>query len=350
MNTLSHVVRGGISESRHAGYLAIADAYGRLIYTSGPLDEDRVAFMRSSAKPLQALPLLETGAAERFGLTPAEIALACASHNGEPEHTRQVQIMLDKAGLQREQLLCGAHYPYHQPTQDEMRRLSKKPNTLHSNCSGKHTGMLLVCKHMGWSLDNYTDLEHPLQQMILQTMADFSGVRPAEIATGIDGCSVVCFGITVGQMATAFARLADPSYWLERNLPQRADAVRRISEAMWLNSFNVAGSERGDTDLMSAVAPGRVFSKVGAEAVWCVGFPVAKLGLAMKIEDGGTRAEPVILAEALRQTHLLSETEIQTFEAKQVKPLRNVRGIIVGEHKATLELRVPEAWEMEGCC
>ncbi len=348
MNTLAHLTRGEISESRHAGFIAIANSQGQALYTSGPLEEDQVSFLRSSAKPMQATALVESGAADRFGLTPAELAIACASHNGEEEHTRLVAGMLEKGGLSPDQLLCGWHWPLHAATTDRMKVAGQVPNNLHSNCSGKHTGMLLTCKHMGWPTENYTEPEHPLQQLLLQTVAEFAGLRPSEIATGRDGCSVVCFGMTTVQMATAFARLARPAYWREVGRPERAEAVERLTTAMRTYPFNVGGTDRTDTDLMEAAPGGRIFCKGGAEAVWCAGFPEPGLGLAMKIEDGATRAEPVLITEVLRQTNLLTEAEIAPFEAKHVKPLRNVRGLVIGHYQTTFDLRSPEKWQTDG--
>jgi L-asparaginase II len=337
METISEVIRGNLVESRHSGYIVVVDAYGKTLYSSAPPETDRASFMRSAAKPMQAIPLVESGAADRFGLTPPELALACASHNGEPNHTRTAAHILKLGSFYQSQLLCGAHYPYHEPSAHELYRRDEKPSNLHSNCSGKHSGMLLTCKHMGWTPENYVAPEHPLQQAILGVVSDFTDVPADRIATGTDGCSVVCFGITTAQMALAFARFANPDYWQEREMPQRAAAVVRIREAMMDNPFYVGGTERGDTDLMMS-APGRIFSKIGAEAVWCMGFPEAGVGLAMKIDDGANRTEPVILAEVLRQTGLLGEAEIRAFEEKQVKPLQNVRGLVVGEYRATLRM------------
>jgi L-asparaginase II len=345
MNTLVHIIRGPISESRHAGFIAIADSQGRPIYTSGPLDEDRVSFMRSAAKPIQATALVESGAADRFGLTPAELALACASHSSQAEHVRLVQSMLDKGGLRAEQLLCGAHWPLDASATDQMKLAGQTPTNLHSNCSGKHTGMLLTCLQMGWPTENYTEPEHPLQQRLLQTVAEFTDLRPAEIVTGRDGCSVVCFGMTTLQMATAFARLAHPDYWREKGRPERAEAVQRLTAAMWSHPFNVAGTSRADTDLMESAPGGRIFCKVGAEAVWCLGFPGKGLGMALKIEDGAGRAEAAIIVEALRQTGLLDEAEIAAFATRQVAPLLNVRGMVIGQYQTTFELRAPAKWE-----
>ena len=349
MNILAHITRGGISESRHAGFVAVANPQGQALFTSGPLDDDRVAFMRSSAKPLQALALIETGAADHFGLTEAEIAMACASHGGEERHVQQVQAMLDKGGLSADQLLCGAHYPYYVPSQDVLKRSGIPPTNLHSNCSGKHTGMLLVCKHMGWPTETYTEPEHPLQQLILKNVAEFCGLRPSEVATGVDGCSVVCFGMTTVQMATAFARLASPEYWQKQGQPARAETVRRITQAMWHYPFNVAGTGRNDTDLMEAAPNGKVFSKAGAEGVWCLGFPEQKVGMAMKIEDGHNRVESIVLSNALHQLTYLAPTELAQFENHQIAPLYNVRGKVVGEYVASFDFHTSEEWE-KGCC
>jgi L-asparaginase II len=326
-----------MSESRHYGSLAVTDVEGQLIYGVGAVD-GAPAYLRSSAKPFQAIPLIESGAAERFGLSDQEIAVACASHNGEDEHVRVVGGMLERAGLSPDQLLCGAHLPYYEPAATALTRAGQPPSNLHSNCSGKHTGMLLVCKQMGWPTENYNEPEHPLQKWILEIVAEFCGMPVSEVATGVDGCSVVCFGMTVRQMATGFARLSDPTYWEQAGKPEHARAVKRIINAMMAHPFMVGGTARNDTDLMQ-LAPGRVFSKGGAEAVWCMGFPERGLGLALKVEDGTPRAHPVIIAEALHQTGLLDEAVIKGFAAHQIKPLRNVRGLVVGEIRPAFKLQ-----------
>lgn len=338
MNLLAQVMRGELSESRHYGAIAIANTEGALVYGAGEVDGFQ-AFLRSSAKPFQAIPLIESGAADRFELSEQEIAVACASHNGEDEHVRVVGGMLERGGLSPDQLLCGAHLPYYEPAANALIRAGKAPSNLHSNCSGKHTGMLLVCKQMGWPTENYNEPEHPLQKWILEIVAEFCGLPVSEVATGVDGCSVVCFGMTVQQMATGFARLTAPTYWEQAGKPKHAAAVQRIINAMMTHPFMVGGTGRADTDLMT-LASGQIFSKGGAEAVWCMGFPERGLGLAVKVEDGASRAHPVIVAEALRQTGLLGEREIAAFAAKQISPLRNVRGLVVGEIKPVFKLTV----------
>jgi L-asparaginase II len=340
MNLLAHVVRGELSESRHYGYIAIADAQGRLLYSSGPQDGEP-SFLRSSAKPFQAVALVESGAADRFGLSTEELSVACASHNGEDRHVRVVRGMLERAGLSPDQLLCGSHLPMDEPSAHALIRAGLTPSNLHSNCSGKHTGMLLTCLQMGWPTENYNLPEHPLQKWLLEIVAEFCGMEPAEVKTGMDGCSVVCFGMTTHQMATGFARLADPNYWEEIGNSKRAATVRRITNAMMSEPFMVGGTGRADTDLME-IGAGHVFSKGGAEAVWCVGFPDKGLGLAMKVVDGAARSHPAVLVEALRQTKLLEENQITEFAARQVKPLRNVRGLVIGEYKAAFKLLPPD--------
>ncbi|NWJ46593.1 MAG: asparaginase [Chloroflexi bacterium] len=339
MNLLANVMRGNIMESRHYGFIALADSSGRVLLSSGAPTDDFISFLRSSAKPLQAIPLIESGAADRYGLTDKELALACASHNGEPEHVETALGILRKAGLEPEYLRCGSDYPLYEAARDALLIQGIAPAPLFNNCSGKHAGMLLVCKHMGWELETYTEPDHPLQREIMGVVTEFSGLDAANIATGIDGCSVVCFGMSTARMATAFARLADAAYWEKQNKPQRAIAVRRIAAAMQAHSFMVGGTARSDTDLMNSAGSSKIFSKIGAEAVWCAGFPEHGIGLAFKIADGASRVHPAIMARILRQAHLLPEADIQKFEEVQLKPITNKRGTVVGEYLPMFNLQ-----------
>lgn len=338
MSLLVNVMRGGISESRHEGFIVLATASGEVILSSGPLENDPISFFRSSAKPMQAIPLVESGAADQFGLTEKELALACASHNGEPEHVETVRGMLAKAGLELENLLCGPDYPIYPPAHDSLVKEGIAPAPIYNNCSGKHTGMLMVCKKMGWPLFDYTRPDHPLQQALLQVVSEFCDLPASQIQLGTDGCSVVCFGVSTARMAIAFARLADPGYWDDAGNPTRATAVRRITAAMNQYPFMVAGTGREDTDLMNSLQESKIFSKVGAEGVWCAGFPEKGLGLAFKIEDGASRAFSPIMAEILRQAQLVPAEMIERFAALQVKPLTNKRNMIVGEYQPAFTL------------
>jgi L-asparaginase II len=313
--------RGGVSESRHFGHVAVTDIEGRLLWSAGDMDGPP-AFFRSSSKPLQAIPLVESGAADAFGLAEEELAVACGSHSGEPRHVDAVNSMLLKGGLNVDDLLCA---PAASPPTEESRRLA-----LTHNCSGKHAGMLLTCRHREWRIEKYTEASHPLQQWIHQIHAEFCGLSIEDIATGVDGCSVVCFATTIPRMATAFARFAEPSYWEDAALPARATSVQRLRDAMMKHPFMVSGTDGDDTDLMQA-APGRVCCKGGAEGVWCFGFPGQGLGLAFKVEDGSFRPKAAVVVEALRQTGLLSAGEINAYAAHHMEPIYNVRGESVGE-------------------
>src|SRR4029079_12642098 len=202
---LVEVKRGSITESRHRGHIAVVEPDGNIIASAGAFET--VTFLRSSAKPLQAIPLLVTGAADRYGFTDREVALACASHNGEPIHTEVVMSMLRKIGLGVEALRCGVHEPYGEEAARTLRERGEQPNALHNNCSGKHAGMLAVALHLGSSIENYESPETPVQKAIADTIAQFSGVPVTDMAVGIDGCAAPIFGISVKAMALAYARL-----------------------------------------------------------------------------------------------------------------------------------------------
>ncbi len=206
--SLVEVKRGSITESRHRGHIVVVEPDGNIIATAGAVEN--VTFLRSSAKPFQAMPLLVSGAADRFGFTDREIALACASHNGEPIHTEVVASMLHKIGLGLDALGCGVHEPYGAEAARELQQRGERPNALHNNCSGKHAGMLAVALHLGAPIENYESPENPVQKLIADTVSQFSGVAVTDMAVGIDGCAAPIFGITVKAMALAYARLVSP--------------------------------------------------------------------------------------------------------------------------------------------
>src|ERR1041385_5512188 len=205
---LVEVKRGSITESRHRGHIAVVDPQGNLIASLGA--PENVTYLRSSAKPFQALPLLITGAADRFDFTDREVALACGSHNGEPIHTELALSMLKKIGLGPEALHCGAHEPYGTQAALDLRTRGEQPSALHNNCSGKHAGMLAVAVHIGAPIANYESAENPVQKMIADVVSEFSGVPVPDMAIGVDGCAAPVFGITIKAMALAYARLVVP--------------------------------------------------------------------------------------------------------------------------------------------
>ncbi len=330
---LVEVRRGAIVESRHRGHIAAVDGSGALVAHLGA--PETVTYLRSSAKPHQAMPLITSGAADRFGFTAQEIAIACGSHSGEPIHTEAVAAMLRKIGLDESALKCGTHEPFNREVARAMRERGELPNILQNNCSGKHTGMLALALHLGASVETYDQPNNPVQLAIARTVSQFSDVPEEEIAIGVDGCGVPVFGVAVRAMALMYARLVS-SLTTELAADARA-ACEQIVSAMTTYPKMVGGTtERFDTELMRATR-GDVVSKVGAEGVYTAGIrPCEKwprgLGLAFKVEDGeDRRARPTVAIESLRQLGVLDAEALQALAPYAKFPVRNHRGDTVGE-------------------
>ncbi|KQX61131.1 asparaginase [Paenibacillus sp. Root444D2] len=322
-DTIVRIFRGSITESIHRVHLAVVNAGGTLLYQAG--DPQLITFARSTAKLIQALPVIESGAADHFGLTDAEIALCCASHNGEAEHVSTAQGILGKLGYHHEHLQCGAHEPYHAPTAQAMRERGESPSTLHNNCSGKHSGMLALSAHLGASPDTYMSIQHPVQQLMLEAVCAMTGVPKPLMQLGIDGCGVPVFGMRIDQLALAFARLGRPD-----ELPQaRANACQRIVAAVRKYPQFLAGSDRFDTRLIE-VTKGRIIGKMGAEGIFAITIPEQGLGFVLKIEDGNVRALYPAVVEALKQLSLLSESEISELASYHTPTIHNWQGTEVG--------------------
>ncbi|HEY0428765.1 MAG TPA: asparaginase [Pyrinomonadaceae bacterium] len=334
---LAKVYRGETVESIHRGHLIVLDGEEREIARLG--NPEMLAFIRSSAKPFQAIPFIMSGAAERFGFLENEIALACASHSGEKIHTAIAEKMLRKIDLTESDLRCGAHMPFSEARAAEMMRSGEKPTQLHNNCSGKHSAMLAFAKHIGADTKTYDLLEHPVQQRILEIVSEFTGTPKTEIPIGIDGCAAPNFALSVSAMAKSFARLIFPPVSFSAEL---REACRRIVTAMMSYPELVGGTERLDTILMQA-ARGRFVSKIGADGVWLCGVlpnPRWKkgLGIALKIEDGDDRrARPAVVIEVLRQ---LGVFETETLRDYSPLPIKNRRGDAVGRVEASFNLRL----------
>ena len=337
---LVEVRRGPIVESRHRGHVAAVDGEGRLVAALG--EPETVTYLRSSAKPFQAVPLVTSGAADRFRLTEAELAIACGSHSGEDLHAATVARMLEKAGLDERFLKCGVHEPYDRATAERLRAGGESPGVLRNNCSGKHTGMLLLSRHLGAPPEAYDDPHGPVQQTILRAVSQFSGRPEAEIAVGTDGCGVPVFGVSVQTMALMYARLVAPPAEFDE---ATREAAARLVAAMTGHPEMVGGTrERFDTEVMRA-GRGLVVSKIGAEGVYTAGvLPCERwpkgLGLAFKIEDGeDRRARSTIAIESLRQLDVLDEDALQTLSPYASFPVLNHRGEIVGQIQPSFELK-----------
>ena len=284
---LAAVTRGELVESVHRGRLAVFDPMGGELEAWG--DPEAYVYLRSSAKLFQALPLVLSGAADAFGLTDEELAVACASHNAEEPHLAAVRSILEKAGLTEGDLQSGAHLPMHEPAADELIRRGEEPHSIHGNCSGKHAGMLAACVHEGYETLGYREPGHPLQRRILGLMAEVCGVEEDEVLIAGDNCGVPAFALPLHSFATGLARVATGD-----ELPDHlVGAAIRIRDAMRSHPFMVAGTGRFDTELMERT---HLLVKGGAEAVLAVGDPEG-WGMALKISDGAHRAvRPAALA------------------------------------------------------
>ena len=336
---LVEVTRGGITESRHRGHITAVTADGNLVASLGV--PETLTYLRSSAKPFQAIPVLVSGAAERFGFTDQEVALACGSHSGERIHTEIAAEMLRKVGLGPEALKCGVHEPYSAEVAEELRARAEAPNVLQNNCSGKHAAMLALAKHLGAPVESYDEPQNPVQLEVGRTISQFSDVPLEDLAVGVDGCGVPVFGITVKAMALAYARLISPPPSFGERI---RDACKRIVKAMTSYPELIGGtSDRLDTDIMRA-APGRVVSKVGAEGVYTAGIVPCEewpygLGLALKTEDGDDRrARPPVVIESLRQLGVLRDDSLEAVSRYAFFPVTNRRGDVVGEIHASFSL------------
>ncbi|HKX83625.1 MAG TPA: asparaginase [Pyrinomonadaceae bacterium] len=307
---LAKVVRGQTVESVHRGHFIVLDGERNVIASAG--DPETITYFRSSCKPLQAIPVITSGAADAFSFSDAEIAMACASHSGEPMHVRAAGQMLGKAGLAEPYLRCGSHLPFYEKEAERMLREKEWVTQLHNNCSGKHAAMLAYAKHIEADLTTYEQLDHPVQQSILETISAFTAIPKDEIALGVDGCAAPNFAVPLVAMAASFLRLMSPPDAFD---DKAKSACSRIVSAMLEFPELIGGTERLDTMLMQT-APAKLISKVGADGVWLCGvLPNDQwetgLAIALKVEDGDDkRARPVVAVEILRQLRILSPDDL----------------------------------------
>ncbi|MER8521508.1 asparaginase [Mesorhizobium sp. M0644] len=289
---LVEVLRGAIVESAHRGAVAVFDADGKPVWEIG--DTAQPVFPRSAVKAIQALPLVESGAADAYGFGDRELALACASHSGEPPHVELARAMLAKAGLDETALECGAHWPSSHGATLALARAGRAPNTLHNNCSGKHSGFLCTCVHSGIAHRGYVKAGHASQEMVREAMQAVTGAAHDADHRGTDGCSIPTYAVPLRSFALGFARMATGAGFE----PVRARAAKRLLSACMAEPFFVAGTGRSDVAMMEA-APGGIFVKGGAEGVFCAALPELGLGIALKCDDGAGRAAEVMVAAVL---------------------------------------------------
>lgn len=332
---LVNVFRGKHIESSHRGHIAVVDHTGKLLYYAGNPDEK--VYARSSMKPIQAIPVVETGAADHYSLDEADLSLCCASHNGEKMHTDRVLSILNRAAIEDTALQCGTHPPRWEERYKELILQGEEVTPLYNNCSGKHTGMLVTAHHMGEALENYYELNHPVQQRILDAVSEMAEYPKEEIEIGIDGCGVPVHGLPLERLAYSYARMANPEGLSET----RQQTVKRITEAMMAAPEMVGGTNRFCTDFMKA-GRGRFFGKAGAEAVYCIGDNETGLGIAIKVEDGNSRAMYPVAVEVLKQLNLLSDEQVAELMEHYRPKLRNARKEEIGELVPAFELKKAE--------
>ncbi|MDK1375650.1 MULTISPECIES: asparaginase [unclassified Sinorhizobium] len=325
---LVEVTRGNLVESRHRGTVIAVDGDGNAVFSLG--DTDAAIFPRSACKAMQALPLVESGAADAYGFGAKALALACASHSGEPEHVALAAEMLAAAGRDVEALECGAHWSSDQKTLIGQARSIEAPSALHNNCSGKHAGFVCACCHSGTEVRGYVGYDHPIQQEIRGVMESLTGAILAHDNCGVDGCSIPTYAVPLKGLAHGFAKMATGTGLAA----ERARASKRLIEACMAEPFYVAGTKRACTRMMKT-APGRIFAKTGAEGVFCAAIPEKGIAIALKCEDGTTRAAEAMVTATLAR-FFADEPEIRTALMAQANhSMRNWNGIHVGDVRVT---------------
>jgi L-asparaginase II len=337
---LVELTRGPLVESIHAGAIAVVDATGKLIASYG--DPELTAFLRSSAKPFQALPFIEQNGDLTFGMDSREVAVICASHTGTDEHVAVVAGLQKKIGVGEKDLMCGTHTPSNTQAQRALILRNEEPSPNRHNCSGKHTGMLAHARLRNLPIEDYINPEHPIQKTILTTFAEMTGLPVDKVVLGTDGCSAPNFAVPLRNAAFGFARLVDP-----RGLaPARADACRRIVSAMTGHPMMIAGPKQFDT-LVMELGKGRILSKGGAEGFQCLALAPGVLGedspgigIAFKIADGDPegRARAVTSVEIMRQLGALTDEMLLALKPFHRRPLENWRKLRVGKIRPCFEL------------
>jgi L-asparaginase II len=348
---LLELIRGSIRESLHLGSIAVVDSAGKLLHSYG--DPYTVAFLRSSAKPFQALPFVEAGGTEHFDLTTAELALACASHETSDLHLQTVQGMQTKIGIREDRLQCGPHLPGDAAKFKQVICKDITPTPNFNNCSGKHTAMLAFAKMRGLPLENYLDFDHPIQRDILKTLSELCDIETKDIVLGVDGCSAPNFAMPLFNAALGMARLCDP-----RDLPEaRALACKKITAAMTSHPEMVSNFGEFDCELMK-VGKGKIVTKRGAEGFQIVGIMPGVIGnrgvgIAFKVTDGDAgrmddalhwspRVRPAVTLEILKQLGALDEAQLGALARfGPEKELKNYAGLVTGKSRPVFELNAP---------
>jgi L-asparaginase II len=314
------VTRGDAVESRHRVLAAVVDSRDRLVAGAG--DAADTTYWRSCAKPFQLMPLLETGGFDELPWGIEELAVASASHGGEPEHVAVVESMLQDIGREEGDLVCGPHEPLSARGARLVRETGIRLSRLHNNCSGKHAAMMALAHAEDWPMRGYERAEHPVQQAVAESVARWTGVPSERLTRAVDGCGVVVFGMPLEAMARAYARFGEAYRRCE-------EVPRRIVEAVRARPLLFGGTDRFDTVLLEET-DGRILAKIGAEGVHSAMVPDAGIGVAVKVVDGASRAQFPALLRLLQHVGALPETLPPRLAELLRRPVRNTRGEHVG--------------------
>lgn len=327
------ITRGDIVESQHRGRAVVVDASGSVLLSWG--DIEAPVYPRSAIKPLQAIPLIESGAADAFNAAEAEIAVGCASHSGEEMHVERVTAWLERCGLSIADLECGGHAPSYPPASDDLVRQNTTFHAGHNNCSGKHTAMLVTAKHLGEATEGYIDFAHPVQQRVLGVIEQMCGLDLSGSPRGTDGCSIPTVAVPLGNLALAYARFANPGNEVPAH---RAEAISRIRAALTAAPEMIAGTGRYCSDMIRATK-GKVLVKTGAEGVFCGAVPALGLGIALKCEDGSSRASEAMMTAILKRLGAVDDSTLHSIDRALPQPILNRNLRVVGELRIASALR-----------
>jgi L-asparaginase II len=333
---LIKIYRGNLIENIYRGDISIVNREGNSIYSLGK--KQKITYWRSAAKPIQVLPVIYSGASQKYKFTDQEIAILTASHNGEKKHVQLVYSILDKINLREKDLQCGICPPAHKPTANDLHKKGIHIGPIYNPCSGKHAAQLALCQYFGWGIHDYYYIEHPVQQMILDVIANVTEFPKEKIYIGIDDCGVPVFGLPIKYMANAYTRIAN---W--ELLPQKyREAAQKIFLSMMVNPYIVGGTDRFDTDLMR-VSNGNLIAKSGADGVFCIGIRDEKgipgLGITIKMESGNMKFLPMAVIRILDQLTILSKEQIHKLKKYLPPDILNYRNEKVGHFDSDFKLK-----------
>ena len=326
---LVEVTRNDVVESRHFGSAVVCDDRGNVLHSWG--DIEKLIFPRSALKPLLAIDLVNSGASEHFGLSDAEISMACASHQGEPMHQQLVTAWLDRLGLTDDHLACGADLPDDVDSAHKLLVSGQQGCRVHHNCSGKHAGFLTTALHLEMPLEDFHLVDHPLQQISMNGLSNLAGINVLDYPIGVDGCGFPAPTMPLFKLALMVARFANPADLAD----DRAQAIFRIQQAIIREPLYAAGHGTVVSEL-NQVTNGAVLAKTGAEGVLTAALPEQGLGIALKISDGSARARSAALLEILDHLGVLTDAEKKQLQAHTIPQIENSRGLVVGEIRAAL--------------